>query len=315
MDLHRGARDAASETRLRDEIAAASETPKAKRQRIDKKMVAAPEKSEVSEKSQASDAFEELAQEGRAAPEKSGASEASEASEKYVGTGYVINNHLAVNPFYKRAMNHTDFFCMMLGGAINAIFAGENHALQWISNPCANGDVFSMNCLDEEWYLELGNNMKGGAGRGSMGKSQKQWAEAVQAWAKCQKPEAVDARGGQGRPCQQQGMLRPRGQWNRRATGLRLSSLNPRMAMFVQFCLGHHQSPRGPWCHERVVTCSSSSTSISNCGSGSSGGGSQQQQQQWQHPTAGIAAAMSTDGPTAGATAAAMAVAATAAAA
>ena len=37
----------------------------------------------------------------------------------------------------------------MLGGAINAIFAGENHALQWISNPCANGDVFSMNCLDE----------------------------------------------------------------------------------------------------------------------------------------------------------------------
>ena len=248
----------------------------------------------------------------RAAPEKSGA---SEASEKYVGTRYVINNHLAVNPFYKRAMNHTDFFCMMLGGAINAIFAGESHALQWISNPCANGDVFSMNCLDEEWYLELGNNRKGGAGRGSMGKSQKQWAEAVQAWAKCQKPEAVDARGGQGRPCQQQGMLRPRGQWNRRATGLRLSSLNPRMAMFVQFCLGHHQSPRGPWCHERVVTCSSSSNSIGSCGSGSSGGGSQQQQQQWQHPTAAIAAAMSTDGPTAGATAAAMAVAATAAAA
>ena len=64
--------DAASDTRLRDEIAAASETPKAKKQRIDKKMVAAPEKSEVSEKSQASDAFEESAQEGRAAPEKSG---------------------------------------------------------------------------------------------------------------------------------------------------------------------------------------------------------------------------------------------------
>ena len=130
------------------------------------------------EKSQASDVFEESAQEGRAAPKKSGASEASQASEKSVETGYVINNHLAVNPFYKSAMNHTDF-CMMLGGAIDAISAGENHALQWISNPCANGDVFSMNCLDEEWYLELGNNMKGGAGRGSMGKSEKQWVEAV----------------------------------------------------------------------------------------------------------------------------------------
>ena len=242
--------DATSETRLRDEMAAAYETPKAKKQRIDKKMVVAPEKSEVSEKSQASDAFEESAQEGRAAPEKSGASEASEASEKSVETGYVINNHLAVNPFYKRAMNHTDF-CVMLGGATNAISAGENHALQWISNPCANGDVFSTNCLDDEWYLELGpqpqgNKMKGGAGRGSMGKSQKQGAEAVQAWARCQKPEAVDARGGQGQPCKRQGMLRPRGQWNRRAPGLRLSSLNPRMAMFVKFCLGHHQSPQMP---------------------------------------------------------------------
>ena len=47
-------------------------------------------------------------------------------------------------------MNHTDFFCMMLGGAINAVFAGESHAVQWISNPCANGEVFSMKCLDEE---------------------------------------------------------------------------------------------------------------------------------------------------------------------
>ena len=92
--------DAASETRLLDEMAAASETPKAKRQCIDKKMVAAPEKSEVSEQSQAADAFEESAQEGRAAPEKS---EASEASEKSVETGYVINNHLAVNPFFTNA--------------------------------------------------------------------------------------------------------------------------------------------------------------------------------------------------------------------
>ena len=83
--------------RLRDEMDAAFET-KAKKQRIDKQMVATPEKSEVSEKSQASDAFEESAQEGRAAPEKSGASEASEASDKSVETGYVIKNHLAVNP-------------------------------------------------------------------------------------------------------------------------------------------------------------------------------------------------------------------------
>ena len=224
--------DATSETRLRDEMAAAYETPKAKKQRIDKKMVAAPEKSEVSEKSQASDAFEESAQEGRAAPEKSGASEASEASDKFVAPGY-----LAVDPCFKRAMNHTDF-CMMLGRAIDAISAGENHALQWISNPCANGDVFSMNCLDDEWYLELGPQpWKHG---------QVTEAGAVQTWARCQKPAAVDARGGQGQPCKRQGMLRPRGQWNRRAPGLRLSSLNPRMAMFVQFCLGHHQSPQMP---------------------------------------------------------------------
>ena len=110
-----------------------------------------------------------------------GASEASEASEKSVETGYVIRNHLAVNPFYKSAMNHTDF-CMMLGRAINAIFAGENHALQWIHH-CSIG-FFSMHCLDEVWYLELGpqakgNKMKGGASRGSMGKSEKQWVEAV----------------------------------------------------------------------------------------------------------------------------------------
>ena len=211
--------DATSETRLRDEMPAAYETPKAKKQRIDKKMVVAPEKSEVSEKSQASDAFEESAQEGRAAPEKSGASEASEASEKSVETGYVINDHLAVNPFYKRAMNHTDF-CVMLGGA---------------TNPCANGDVFSMNCLDDEWYLELGPQpWKHG---------QVAEAGAVQTWARCQKPAAVEPRGGQGQPCKRQGMLRPRGQWNRRTPGLRLSSLNP---MFVQFGLGHHKSPQRP---------------------------------------------------------------------
>ena len=134
-------------------MAPSSETPRAKKQRIGKKMVAAPERSEVSEKSaaseedQASDAFEESAQEGRAKTRllgvNAGASEASEASEKSVETGYVMRNRLAVNPFYKSAMNHTDF-CMMLGGAIDAISAGENHALQWISNPCANGDVVSL---------------------------------------------------------------------------------------------------------------------------------------------------------------------------
>ena len=84
----------------------------------------------------------------RAAPEKSGASEASEASDKSVATGY-----LAVNPYYKSAMNHTDF-CMMLGRAIDAISAGENHALQWIH--CCPDGVFSMHCRDEVWYLELG---------------------------------------------------------------------------------------------------------------------------------------------------------------
>ena len=173
--------------RLRDEMDAAFET-KAKKQRIDKQMVATPEKSEVSEKSQASDAFEESAQEGRAAPEKSGASEASEASDKSVETGYVIKNHLAVNPSCKRAMNHTDF-CMMLGRAINAISAGENHALQWVH--CCPHGVFRMHCRDEVWYLELGPDakgvkMKGGAGRVSMSKSEKQCVEAA-AWARCQR--------------------------------------------------------------------------------------------------------------------------------
>ena len=56
----------------------------------------------------------------------------------------------------------------------------------------SNGNVFSMHCLDAVWYLELGpqakgNKMKGGAGRGRMGKSQKQWVETVQAWARCQR--------------------------------------------------------------------------------------------------------------------------------
>ena len=169
--------------RLHDEMAPSSETPRAKKQRIDKKMVAVPERSEVSERSaaseedQASDAFEESAQEGRAKTRLLGVNAgASEASEKSVETGYLIRNHLAVNPYWKSAMNHADF-CMMLGDAIDAISASENHALQWISNPCANGDVFSMHCLDAVWYLELGpqakgNKMKGSAGRGSMGKSE-----------------------------------------------------------------------------------------------------------------------------------------------
>ena len=125
--------------RLRDEMDAAFET-KAKKRRIDTTVVVTPGKSEVSEKSQASDAFEESAQEGRAAPEKSGA---SEASDKFVAPGY-----LAVDPCFKRAMNHTDF-CMMLGRAINAISAGENHALQWIH--CRPNGIFSMYCQDKLW--------------------------------------------------------------------------------------------------------------------------------------------------------------------
>ena len=74
-------------------------------------MVAAPEKSEVSEKSAASeedqayDAFEESAQEGRAMATLLGVTAgASEAPEKSVETGYVIRNHLAVNPSWKSAM-------------------------------------------------------------------------------------------------------------------------------------------------------------------------------------------------------------------
>ena len=86
---------------------------------------------------------------------------ASEASEKSVETGYVIRNHLAVNPFYK--------------SAIDAISASEHHAFQWISNPCANGDIFSVSMR----YGTMGIKMKGGASRGSMGKSEKQWVEAV----------------------------------------------------------------------------------------------------------------------------------------
>ena len=67
----------------------------------------------------------------------------------------MIKNPLTVNPYLKYAMSHTDF-CMMLGDAINAIFAGESHALRWVSHPSYNGEVFSMFCRDSVWYLELG---------------------------------------------------------------------------------------------------------------------------------------------------------------
>ena len=160
-----------SEQRLHDEMAAVSETPKAKPQRIDKKMVAA------LEKSQGSDAFEESARKGRAMTRllgaNAGASEAAEASEKSVESDWVIKNPLAVLTLHKGAMNHTDF-CMVLGGALDAICSGDGDAHEWVSNQCSNGDVFYMDWINQVWYLEVashakGNKMKGGAGRGGHG--------------------------------------------------------------------------------------------------------------------------------------------------
>ena len=107
-----------------------------------------------------------------------GASEASEASEKSVKKGYVIRNPLTVNSYLKYAMSHTDF-CMMLGDAINAIFAGESHALQWVSHPSYHGEVFSMFRHDSGWYLQLGpkaTRPHTAGSRGSRGKvSEKPW--------------------------------------------------------------------------------------------------------------------------------------------
>ena len=90
---------------LHNEMAVVSETPRAKPQRIDKKMVAA------LEKSRESDAFDESVQKGRVMTRllgaNAGASEAAEASEKSVESGYMIKYPLAVLAFHKRAMDHT----------------------------------------------------------------------------------------------------------------------------------------------------------------------------------------------------------------
>ena len=145
-------------------------------------MVAAPEKYEecgASDESQASDEFEESAQKGWAMTMLLEVNaRASEAPEKSVKKGYVIRNPLTVNPYLKYAMSLTDF-CMMLGDAINAIFAGESHALQWVSHPSYHGEVFSMFCHDSGWYLQLGPEATGphtSGSRGSRGKvSEKPW--------------------------------------------------------------------------------------------------------------------------------------------
>ena len=159
-----------------------SETPQAKKRRIDKKVVAAPEKYEqsgASDESQASDEFEESAQKGWAMTMllevNARASEAFEAPEKSVKKGCVIRNPLTVNPYLKYAMSHTDF-CMMLGDAINAIFAGESHALQWVSHPSYHGEAFSMFCHDSGWYLQLGPKPRA-----------RTQLEAVEAGARCQR--------------------------------------------------------------------------------------------------------------------------------
>ena len=87
----------AKQRRLCNATAAVSETPKARKQRIDTKVIAAPdiyEKSGASDESQASDECEESAQNGCAMTRllgvTAGASETSEASQKYAKRGYVI---------------------------------------------------------------------------------------------------------------------------------------------------------------------------------------------------------------------------------
>ena len=88
------------------------------KQRSNASMVS--EKSAASEESQGSDACEESVHEGRAMTMLLG-----------VNAGRLMRLRspwrLAVNPFDKSAMNHSDF-CMMVGSA------SENNALQWISN-------------------------------------------------------------------------------------------------------------------------------------------------------------------------------------
>ena len=94
------------------------------------------------------------------------ASEKCDSSLKSVDKGQVMSKSLVVNACFKSAMSHTDF-CMMIGDAVNAVSAGENHARAWLSHPSYNGDVLSLFRSGVIWYLELGpqandNRMKGG---------------------------------------------------------------------------------------------------------------------------------------------------------
>ena len=149
---------------LPDERVAASETPKAKKQRLQNEMVA------VSEK--------------------------SEASQKSVEKGSAMTKTLVLSAFFKGAMSHRDF-CFMLGDAIDAISSGEHHAREWKSHPCNNGDVFSLGDLGVNWLLELGPEAKGNKMKGCAGKSNasgNSWDAQAGNW---QRWKQGDAKGGE----------------------------------------------------------------------------------------------------------------------
>jgi len=133
--------------------------PHAKKQRLHNDVVATSEKSEV------------------ASSEMTEASEKCEASLKSVDKGQVMSKSLVVNAWFKSAMSHTDF-CMMIGDAVNAISASENHAREWISHPSYNGDVFSLFRSGVLWYLELGPQAKGNRMKGGVsGTSSQPWKQ------------------------------------------------------------------------------------------------------------------------------------------
>ena len=133
--------------------------PNAKKQRLHNEMVATSEKSEV------------------ASSEMTEASEKCEASLKSVDKGQVMSKSLVVNAWFKSAMSHTDF-CMMIGDAVNAVSAGENHARECISHPSCNGDAFSLFCSGVLWYLELGPQDKGNRMKGGVsGTSSQPWKQ------------------------------------------------------------------------------------------------------------------------------------------
>ena len=145
-------------------MVAASETPKAKKQRLQNEMVA------VSVK--------------------------SEASEKSVENGSAMTKTLVVSAFFKGALSHRDF-CFMLGDAIDAISSGEHNAREWTSHPCYNGDVFSLGYLGVTWLLELGPEAKGNKMKGCAGKSNasvNSWGAQASNW---QRWKHVDAKGGE----------------------------------------------------------------------------------------------------------------------